>query len=145
MGMKRSPEAIEKTASANRGRKHSPETCAKKSAALKGRMIFSPEALAKNPATVKGRIHTLEHRLKNSIANKGRKQTDLAKLNMSLGKTRPVKCVETGQVFQSGKAAGDWCVAQGLTSNTRNKTVINYAIRTSTRAYGYHWVEDNAG
>ena len=51
---------------------------------------------------------------------------------------------ETDQVFQSGKAAGDWCVAQGLTSNTCNKTVINYAIRTSTRAYGYHWVEDNA-
>jgi len=41
LGYKRSPEAIEKTSSKNRGQKRSPETCAKISAANKGRPAWN--------------------------------------------------------------------------------------------------------
>src|SRR4051812_13656124 len=43
----------------------------------------------------------------------------------------PVQCVQTGEWFDSMKAAATRF--GGLSSN------IHYAVKTGTRAYGFHW------
>ncbi|MDE3023509.1 MAG: GIY-YIG nuclease family protein [Pseudomonadota bacterium] len=56
-------------------------------------------------------------------------------------RSEPVQCVETGQIFKSGKAAGDWCIKQGLTTNKEPRNIINKAAKNKKVAYGYRWIK----
>jgi hypothetical protein len=65
----------------------------------------------------------------------GARERVLGEKNPGFGKTkeknpnaRKVRCVETGQVFNSAKAAAEWCGVE-----------VNRACSMGIRAGGYHW------
>ena len=62
---------------------------------------------------------------------RGIPKTEEHKRKLSEAKSIPVKCVETGKVFKSGKAAAEWL---GI-----NRGCIANAIKDKHRAGGYHW------
>ena len=107
------------------------------------------------PARNKGKKATPEEIEKNRLShlgktpwNKGKTLTEKQKANMSKPKTEewkaklsaakaiPVMCMETGEVFESGKAAGD---AYGI-SRGSIAYVCNGARNT---AGGFHWMRLN--
>lgn len=82
LGIKRSREAIRKTALAHTGMKRSPETCARISAAKKGKKQ-SVEAIAKRVAKTTGQKRSPEVKAKMSAALRGLKRSPEARANMS--------------------------------------------------------------
>lgn len=104
-----------------------------------------------------GSKHTTECRLHYSITRTGVAQTREhveKRVSKLIGKKRspksieayirmrdrPVQCVETGQIFLSGKDAANWCVEQGLTASKNSFVSVNRAIREKKTAYGYRWI-----
>lgn len=103
------------------------------------------------PSPLKGKKHTPEHIEKNRLAHigqpsfwKGKKlppemveklkrpKSELHKQHLSEARSIPVVCVETGEWFPSGKAAGD---AKGISRGS-----IAYVVKGKRNtAGGYHW------
>lgn len=162
-GRKLSLETIEKICRSTRGLKRSAECKARLSDICR-----KSEARKLASLRLKGVPRSEELKSKLRIANLGKTHSEASKLKMSLSKigrksshetvakiikgmsspevklklasrSRPVKCVETGMFFKSGKAAGDWCIEQGLTLNKEPRNMINKAVRTNSPMYGYHW------
>lgn len=104
---------------------------------------MSEETKKKLSESKKGKRPNEEARKHMSEAQKGRKHTDAAKKKISdannryyaSGKRRnnkPVRCIETGEIFESGYAA---CRAKGLSNGTIGACLCG-AQKT---AGGYHW------
>lgn len=70
-GLRKTPESVEKTAAAHRGKKNSSEMRDKISTALRGRK-FSPETIEKNAAAHRGKKYSPETREKIAKAVRGR-------------------------------------------------------------------------
>ena len=82
-----------------------------------------------------------EAKLKTSIALKGRKRNPTPEQALALFErtAKHVQCIETGQIFRTGKAAGKWCIAQGLTNNKTPHVKICTAIKTGKVVFLHHW------
>jgi hypothetical protein len=80
-----------------------------------------------------------EHIAKRVAKLAGKKRTPEAISAYVAMRNRPVICVETGQVFLSGKAASKWCIEQNLTTSENSFVTVNRAIQKATSAYGYRW------
>jgi hypothetical protein len=104
---------------------------------------------ATSPGTMKGKAFSLTARQKMSAAKKADSLaiqptqptqwtlTDARKKQISEQRKKPVRCIETGEVFESVQAAG---VAHGAASGGN----ISSQLRgKSSIAYGYHWERVN--
>lgn len=69
-------------------------------------------------------------------AVKGVPKSEEAKRKISLAKSEPVKCVETGKIFQSSLEAADYFNVSG--------TAIRQAIKLKGRCCKYHWEKVSA-
>lgn len=114
LGRKLPPDQIAKISAANRGKKRSVEFCQRLSEMAKSR-DFS-------------HMHTAEARGRARAANIGQKRTQETKRRMQLAQSKPVVCVETGEVFESAT----FLLNKGI-------PCVNRAIRRGTRAGGFHW------
>lgn len=86
------------------------------------------ETRAKMSAARKGKIFTLETRHKMSIAQRGER----------CKKSKPVVCVETGQVFPSSVSAAQWLRTSGYPKAAKQN--IHYVcIGKMKIAYGHTW------
>ena len=99
-----------------KGKKRSAEFCEKNRIAHLGQKGYwkgkkLPESVKEK---MRGRIFSEEHKKK-----------------LSTAKSIPVRCVETGEVFESGKKASEWV---GV-----NRGCIAKAIKGRWKAGGYHW------
>lgn len=66
-------------------------------------------------------------------------EKSLEKFRSTSPKARKIKCVETGQIFESARKASEW-VEFVLEINYSNFNLIKAACnRTNGMSYGYHW------
>ncbi len=149
-GKKHSAETRAKISSARKGKKLSTETCAKMSAGKKNKravvcietgQIFESIAAAAKWANVAG--CTVSSVVNGRTAGAGGyhwrfadedvKSDDVSLTPLKVGK-RPVRCVETGDIFPSIRLAAKWL---NLDCNTI-KTALNHSTRT---AGNYHWCD----
>lgn len=120
-----------------RGRKHTDETRAKMSEAWVNREDKSPnkgavrtdETRAKISATLKGRPLSEATKAKMSAARKGKRNSPEAAAKVSASKTgvpnvkvrKSVRCLETGQVFDSLKSAAEYLNGNSAALNSHLK------------------------
>jgi group I intron endonuclease len=154
-GKRHSPETKEKCRIASTGVTRAPfseEHCRNISAAKKGKKPkpFTAEHLANMSKAQLGRTHTAETKEKCRIANTGRpvsakecsRRSAYAKTRTGVNNpnSRPVVCVETGEVFVSAVDAAKWASIgrekQASPSNIRKCCAGNDRYESS---YGYHW------
>ncbi len=78
------------------------------------------------------------YRLKENLFNEIEKMIQPYR---SIGsKAKPVRCIETGEVFPSAKKAADWLYNIKLTSSYSADVQIKDACKgKKQKAYGYHW------
>jgi len=130
----------------------------------------SPERIAERVNKIIGQKRTLQQRLNISISRKGqpsknkgiktgkpawnlgKKSSEETKakqrgpkslehcIKIAKAKARQVQCVETGQVFDSVRAAGQQLKDLGLTINKTPEVKIDGVINKTGTAYGYHWI-----
>ena len=135
-------ETIQKLRDVRKGHKLSEETKLKISKSNKGKHSskghkHSEETKLKIGKSNKGHRHTEEAKLKISEAKKGNtytlgyKHTKEAKLKMSKAKSKKVRCIETGKIFDGLKYAAEYI---GV-----SKSSLCYAIKNKTISKGYHW------
>lgn len=138
------------------GHIHSAETRKKIGNIHRGKTM-SPEACKKIAEAGRGRSHNAAAKLKMSIFAKNRSEEHQKKLNESRERNggwvvspetrakiaakhmRKVQCIETGQVFKSTRAAGQWYLDQGLTTCKNPNMSVNKAISQKIGLHGYHW------
>jgi len=140
-----------------RGRKHTEETRAKMSEAWTNREDKSPnkgavrtdEVRAKISATLKGRPLSEATKAKMSAARKGKRNSPEAAAKVSASKTgvpnvkvrKSVRCLETGQVFDSLKSAAEYLNGNptALTSHLKGRKprfkgyTFEYCINTNQK------------
>lgn len=131
----RTPEWYQKVAAKLRQQTIPPDMRARISAKLKGRKL-SPETCAKMSASRMGRKRTPQE-----IESCKRSWTPERKAANSVRLVqhwlRPVICVETGQRFESLKAAGEWLATF---SSFKSHLKIGSVCRGERqKAYGYRW------
>ena len=102
---------------------------------------FSESTKAKWSAIRKGVVQTPEHVAKRVSKIKGQKRAEASIASYVKMRERKIMCVETREIFTSGKAAGNWCKVQGLTSSNSSGQQICRAIREHSIVFGYHWIE----
>lgn len=119
---------------AHLGSKHSPEWIAKVSASKRAKAATSPTKVAK-PNAAKRHSEEYHQRMRNAWTPARRAAQAARAADRS---RRPIFCVETGERFESIKAAGEW-----LAATTQYKTY--FKISTCCRgkcakAYGFSWI-----
>lgn len=140
-GYKSTPERNEKIRRAATGRKHTPESRMKMSAAQRGHPGPTLEVRRRYSEEYKGRTLSPETRRKMADARRGRKHTEEAKRNMRAAFTAhatPVRCIETGRIFDRIRAAEDWLRSRGIKISTRC-TISNCIAGRNITAHGYRW------
>lgn len=132
-GYKAPPELSARLSAIRKGRKNTPEQRAKILAKLSGRE-FTDEHKANISAAKMGHPVSDETREKLRKASTGKKASPETRAKMSDSATtkRPVRCVETGKIFPSIKAAMEWAKI--------SRHVLSRACRQNDYiAGGYHW------
>jgi hypothetical protein len=114
------------------------------SAALKGKPKSEKTRLAMSkPKSEKHRLalskpKSEKHRLALSAALKGKPKSEKTRLAIRAARTKPILCIETGQIFQTSYCAEKW-----LRSNGKQKALGGavYACcnNKAKSAYGYTW------
>lgn len=87
-----------------------------------------------------GKKHSMNIREKRGLANTGNKRTEEQKRNISNSKRKkiPIKCIETGVIFDGPSYAVDWLKHNGfLKVNSGN--ITNCCKGTLKTTYGYTW------
>ena len=97
--------------------------------------IPNEETVAKRRASLMGKQKSEEHKRKLSEANKGKKHSETSKKKMSKSRkgkqTKKVRCIETGEVFNSMQEAEIFLeVSAGIMSR---------AIKNGYTVKGLHW------
>ena len=72
-------------------------------------------------------------------------QRELAPYRSESAKPKPVRCIETGKVFECARLAHKWLYDKGVSTSYSADSVIKTACKDKNRtAYGFHWefVED---
>lgn len=123
LGKRQTPQHIANAAATRIGTMRSMEVKAKLSTIQKQRW----------QAGLSRQLHSPECRAKAAASNTGKKRSKQACLNISKAISKPVKCVETGQIFQSAKIAGE---SLGKTYGGR---LIHRAIKNGIAHAGFHW------
>lgn len=151
LGYRHTPEAIAKTSAAIRGDRHylfgkkpSEETRSRISEANRGQKR-SQEFCKRNGDVHRGKVIPAEVRAKISESLRGEKNANFGKSRakemqerLLAGIRKPVVCVETGAVFESGRAATDWLRSNGHPT-ARNSHISSTCNGKLKRAYGYAW------
>lgn len=114
------PHVKEALKNANTGRKATEETKAKMSAAHTGREITWADKIS---AANTGKVRTAEQNAANSAARKGVPTGRIGK---------PVRCVQTGVVYQNTVAAAEAVSARDFRSITRS-------IKSGYKCGGFNW------
>lgn len=137
---KHSEETKYKIGQSNKGKHHSEETKKILSIKHKGKKLSEEhkiklaERLKKYRGWNKGLRTPDNVRKKISLANIGKKLDEDAKRKISQSKNKKVKCLETGEIFNSVKEAN---------LKHHNKpygTIYRACNNIGASAYGYHWV-----
>lgn len=141
-GWRHAPETIEKIKASNKGKKRSPEAIANNRRAREQwlsvgmKELWTPERRAAASAAFSGANHP-------NYGNKYSEETRRLLSKSHLGQRhkvlmKPVLCVETGQVFDSGAAASRWVKSMGNEKACSGYISAAAAGKFGT-AYGYHW------
>lgn len=132
-GYKAPPELSARLSVQRKGKKVTPEQSAKISAKLTGRE-FTDEHKANISAAKMGHSVPDETRAKLAIAKTGKKDSveTRAKKSASAATKRPVRCVETGEIFPFMKDAMAWAK---ISRHVLRKACLN----ENYIAGGYHW------
>lgn len=65
---------------------------------------------------------------------------DLKPYRSESTKPRPVRCIETGEVFECTRKAHTWLYNNGVSTNYSANSGIKNACKDKQRtAYGFHW------
>lgn len=88
----------------------------------------------------KGKPVSKEHAKKNRIARLGKKNSEYHKKRISEVKSKPVLCVETGEVFKSGRQAAD-----KLNLSRSKISNVCHGKRKSTGGYTFRFVKNYKG
>jgi hypothetical protein len=134
------PETREKLRAANLGKIHSAETRAKVSEAGRGRVV-SAKTREKISATNKAFWHTDEAKAAQGArctAAQARPEVR-AKMRMVMERiSKPIRCVETGEIFPSMTLAAEW-IKVTLNPKASGGNIGLAARGKIKHAYGYHW------
>jgi hypothetical protein len=128
---KRQPEAVARNVAFHSGRKRSHETIAKMSAAKLGK----PASAAAKAARVSA-MNRPEVKAKLVAAQLGR----VTAAQLVAGGARPVRCIETGEVFPSLGRATAACRAQGRPTSP-GSIARSCATAGAKKAGGYTWTQ----
>ncbi len=53
---------------------------------------------------------------------------------------KPVKCIETGVIYENARYANDWLIREGITKNYEGHIIIKDTCKGKREvAYGFHW------
>lgn len=67
-------------------------------------------------------------------------QIELAPYRSESTKPKAIRCVETGEIFESARKAHSWLYNNGVSTSYSADTSIKTACKSKNRkAYGYHW------
>lgn len=141
-GSSLSREARIKIGNAHRGKKLSPEhksafIKAGKSEKAKENWLISikskpPRKISEEHRRILVEVNTGKKMSEESRAKmRGRIKSEDEIRRMSLAKSHPVRCVETGEVFKNAKTTG---ISRGV-----SKTAINQSIKGGGTCRGHHW------
>lgn len=140
---KHSEETKRKIGDANRGKRHTEETKKILSEKHKGKKLSEEhriklaERLKQYRGWNKGLRTPDEVRRKIALANTGKKHSEESKRKVAESKNKKVKCIETGEIFNSAKEANIKC------HNKPYGRVYIACNNLGTSAYGYHWMYVN--
>ena len=127
IGTRRSPEAVAKTSAANRGRKRSQSAIEQAAAKNRGRKLGpqTPEHIAKAAVGRKGR--KLSFKTRGLLSASAMARAPEVWERGAEKNRKPIRCVETGEVFKSGVSAAETlglhvsaisCVLNGVRKTT---------------------------
>lgn len=112
------------------GKKHSPEHCEKMRQKMLGRDHTWGHKISESLKRIGHKFpRSPEIQAKISAALTGSKRSEESKKRMSIAQSRPIKCVQTGEVFLNSEAAG-----------INN---LSRAIRLGRKIKGFNWVYAN--
>lgn len=95
---------------------------------------FSPELIAQRSKSRQGKKFSEKARKALSNSKKGKKFSDEVRARMAQGSKSkcPIKCIETGEIFESITAASKWAKIKRL-------NIRRALLHSTSTAGGYHW------